>query len=380
MRYQPQGAVRLNRSNPLARGLVFAIVHGTASASGYIGQQKVFQYTAASSTLTSPLGTGVRVNSAPLNAGAYSFGSPISGNSYSLLAVGTATDLSGSSVQNAIDSDDAASARRFQFRIDAGRVNIIPFNTGGGVTGNAIFPTALTAAEAARGFVMGATVSPTEAAAWQNGNKATAAASNTVGLSSSDAIAIGTMLTKVQLWKTGALSMVAGWNRVLSDDEMRSLAANPWQLFDAPEDDDYLVVASTPTNSTGTFAATLAAPSMASAGLLTIPGALSPTLAAPTFAASGIAATPPSGTFSASMPAPVMTSTGVALDAGSFSATMPAPTFAAIGTAAPNVTGTLAFTMPAPTMSAFGFLGAVAPAAPVKPYRWRILRRGFASS
>lgn len=136
----------------------------------------------------------------------------------------------------------------------------------------------------------------------------------------------------------------------------------------------------TPTPVSGTVAVTLLAPTFGASGLQTNVGTLVATLAAPTFAASGIAATPPSGTFAASLSAPVMTSAGLVLDAGQFSATLAAPSMASVGTAAPHATGTLTITMPAPTMNSFGFLGANAPAAPVRPYRWRIMRRGFAPS
>lgn len=83
------------------------------------------------------------------------------------------------------------------------------------------------------------------------------------------------------------------------------------------------------------------------------------------------------GTFAATLDAPTLAATGLAINFATFAATLAAPTMAATGMVGQNATGTLAVTMPAPTFSASGYLGATPPVVPVRPYRWRVMRRDF---
>src|SRR5207244_11666070 len=83
---------------------------------------------------------------------------------------------------------------------------------------------------------MGATLAVSQAgqpaSAWQNGIKI-GSNSTTNAVFSSGSMRVGGRKNGSQGWANGGLAMVAAWNRVLSDDEMRSLAANPWQIFTA---------------------------------------------------------------------------------------------------------------------------------------------------
>jgi hypothetical protein len=225
---QPTQAPQIDWSNPITQGLAFAFVHGAAAMGYCVNGQNYLPYVGATPSPT-PVGMGARSTSTSTRA--YSIGNHgITSTNYSLFAVGTA----GSGVtQSAIDADNS-SPRYFQFRISANKVEFIPFNTSAAVTGQPVIANALTAAELARGFTMGATASPTRTAAFQNGQIATATPSNLIAMSGGTPISIGARSTGVTGWSTGALAMVAAWSRTLSDAEMLSLAANPWQIFKAP--------------------------------------------------------------------------------------------------------------------------------------------------
>lgn len=228
---QPTQAPQIDWSNPITQGLAFAYVHGAAAMGFCVGGQNVANYVAASLVAT-PVGTGAR--SASLTSRAYTIPQHgLTSTNYSLFAVGTATSTT--STQSAIDADNS-SPRYFQFRINAAKLEFIPFSTSVTVTGQPAFPIAMTAAELARGFTMGATASPTRIAAFQNGQIATATPTNLIAPTQSLPLSIGARSggSGTLGWNTGGLSMVAGWSRTLSDAEMLSLAANPWQIFKAP--------------------------------------------------------------------------------------------------------------------------------------------------
>jgi hypothetical protein len=153
-----------------------------------------------------------------------------SGN-YSLFAFGTATSTS--VIQSALDMDNGTT-RYFQFRLSSGKVDFIPFNTGGGATGQATSPVALSLAELSRGFTMGATAGPTRTACFQNGVVTVGGAvSNMVTPGIGVPLRVGARLNTAgaQQWSTGGLLLVIVWKRTLTDAEMQSLADNPWQLF-----------------------------------------------------------------------------------------------------------------------------------------------------
>lgn len=215
-------------------GLVFAYTMGSEAQGwgedGRNGIQYVLTSTGAPvgrpvNTLTGAAGQ-LLSSSSP-----YLFGSPsqssIKSGVYSLFAFGTGP---ASGIQSALDDDDGTN-RRFQFRINAGKVELNPFYSGG--NGNAISPVALSAYDLASGFAMGATVNGTAYAVYQKGAK-TAATMAGAALTPNASINIGARKTgTTQCWLTGGLQVVAMWNRPLTDAEHASLADNPWQLFRA---------------------------------------------------------------------------------------------------------------------------------------------------
>jgi hypothetical protein len=226
---RPTQAPQIDWSNPITQGLAFVLDHGAAATGWGVNGQNVYPYTGA--TLVPTLqGMAAKSNSSTSRAYQIAGNHGLTTTNYSLFAVATAAT---GVTQSAIDADNG-SPRYFQFRITGNKVDFIPFNTSAAVTGQPVMATALTAAELARGFTMGATASPTRTAAFQNGQMATATPSNLIAPATGLPISIGARATGATAWTTGGLVMVAAWSRTLRDDEMQSLAANPWQLF-APQ-------------------------------------------------------------------------------------------------------------------------------------------------
>jgi hypothetical protein len=150
---------------------------------------------------------------------------------YSLFAFGTCTSTG--ATQSALDMDNS-SERYWQFRLNAGKVEFLPFNASmTALTGQVTSPVALTVAEMSRGFTMGATASPTRTACFQNGVITVGAPSSMKTPGIAIPISIGARTTNAQQWGTGALMLVVVWRRTLTDSEMQALADNPWQLFAA---------------------------------------------------------------------------------------------------------------------------------------------------
>lgn len=286
-RNQPQGLIRVNRAHPLFKSLAFAYVAQ--------GNNRFVGYTAPGSigiTDQAPIDSAVRAT--PVGIGKYNktggaFVSNASvaalvSSSYSLFAYGTNATTSGTS--QAIDDDNGGGARNFQFRLNAGKVDLITF--AGGSPFFATQPTALTLAQQASGFTMGASVSPTTIASFQNGNKVQTAVSGSNAPSGTVYIGASKATTS-SMWANGGIALVMGWSRTLTDDEQKSLAANPWQLFDAPSQTQLIGSSSTvPTGTTvtatpGTLAANGLPASVSSA--TSIAGAVA------TLAASGQSAT-----------------------------------------------------------------------------------------
>jgi hypothetical protein len=370
---QPTQAPQIDWSNPITQGLAFAYVHGAAAMGFCVGGQNLANYVAASLVPT-PIGTGAR--SASLTSRAYTIPQHgLTTTNYSLFAVGTATSTT--STQSAIDADNS-SPRYFQFRINAAKVEFIPFSTSVTVTGQPSFPIAMTAAELARGFTMGATASPTRTAAFQNGQIATATPTNLIAPTQSLPLSIGARSggSGTLGWNTGGLAMVAGWSRTLSDAEMLSLAANPWQIFKAPN--RRLLVALATTTDTnvspapGALALTGYAPTIAQSANRSVSpavGALTLTGYAPTITrTANVSVTPGAGSLTLTGYAPTVTRTAnqsVQPGAGGLTLTGYAPLITQGADNAPRVN--VATIMRITTTNSTANLGAVANAvAPIR--------------
>jgi hypothetical protein len=227
---QPWQAQLIDWDNPITRDMVLCMSHAdqaygfAANSTGAVISTAAYTTGAQSN---SPIGTGARAASNIL----YTPPGGINSTSYSLFAVGTAT--SAAITQSAIDMDNGGAGRYYQFRLANGKADFIPFNGSAAVTGQATAPVAMTVAEMSRGFTMGATASPTRTAVFQNGKATAATPSGLVAVGTGFAPTVGARQTASQGWNTGSLSLVAAWNRTLTDAEMQSLADNPWQLFRA---------------------------------------------------------------------------------------------------------------------------------------------------
>jgi hypothetical protein len=234
---QPGEALAIDWSNPLTRDMTVCLMHadqayGFVSAtdgSGFPVTQNNVVYTAGVQANTVQ-GTGGRpIGTTPMYTLAAK--GAIDSPNYSLFAFGTCTSTS--ATQSALDMDNS-SERYWQFRLNAGKVEFLPFNASmTALTGQVTSPVALTVAEMSRGFTMGATASPTRTACFQNGVITVGAPSSMKTPGIGIPICVGARATNAQQWGTGALMLVVVWRRTLADSEMQALADNPWQLFAA---------------------------------------------------------------------------------------------------------------------------------------------------
>lgn len=370
---QPQQAAQIDWSNPITQGLAFAFVHGAVAFGFCVSGQNPIPYAGATQIQT-PLGTAARSTSTSTRA--YVLGNNgISGQNYSLFAVGTATSTA--VTQSAIDSDNGVSQRYVQFRLNNGKVDLIPFSASASVTGQPVFANALTQSELMRGFTMGATVSPTRTAAFQNGQIATATPSNLVSIPAGSNLSIGARITNATGWATGGLGCAYGWSRTLSDAEMQSLAANPWQIFKMPARRLWYATTSA-SDATGALATTLDDTAFAASGQIVAQGAFASTLSGTAFTASGTVGNAPVGTIASTLADASMTFTGSVTNTGvlantldgasiaasgivtnrsTFVSTLDGSTFAASGAVNANASGALASTLDGATFAAGGYVG-----------------------
>ena len=225
---QPQGAARVDWGNPIARGLEFV---GVGTRGGLLLAKGGPQSVAVAPSRAGRSGVGPYVSSPGGTTPICQTGATgVTGSDYSLFAFGTLP--SAATVRAAIDDDlDTGSPRCFQFRVNAGKVELITFNTGG----TPYFATGatLTAAQLAAGVAMAAVVAGNQIASFANGRKTSATASGTQRVPTGNFYVGQHKGTGANGWD-GELVLVGTWSRALSDAEVASLSANPWQLF-APE-------------------------------------------------------------------------------------------------------------------------------------------------
>jgi hypothetical protein len=376
---QPQHAVQIDWSNPITRGLAFAFIHGVIAFGFCTSGQNAIPYVGAVATPT-PIGLGAKSTSTSNRA--YSLGNHgIAGTNYSLFAVGTAT--SNAVTQSAIDSDNGTTQRYVQFRLNNGKVDLIPFNTSAAVTGQPVFANALTSAEMARGFTMGAAVSATRAAAFQNAQVATATPSGLASIPAGSNLSIGARITGVTGWATGGLSCAYGWNATKADADMLSLAENPWQIWKFPARRLWYSTTSA-SDATGSLAATLDGVSFSMSGEVVNVGAFASTLGGAFFVVSGTVGNAPSGaiastlagasiaaagnitttgSLASTLEGASMSASGITTSRGALASALDGANLAASGAVTSNATGALASTLDDTELAAGGYVG-TPPAAP----------------
>jgi hypothetical protein len=227
MRYQPQGRVRIDRSHPLARGLVFAWVpasepllrsgnparSATPSGAGIVtdGSAYLYQNAAPGFSLDECSLTAILTPANFDQSSVYAVGCGSSSNSTPLFLLG-----------------QGATARQLAFRTrDSGNADVVTAATSSAWQNQA---TALVSGT--RSLTSGRQRLYLQGAELANSTVSAAAAT------SFDRLAIGGLLrSSFALGFSGTTSLVLVHNRALSAAEQMALASNPWQVFAAPEPD-----------------------------------------------------------------------------------------------------------------------------------------------
>lgn len=233
LRQQPRGYSRIDRTNPITRGLAFfqtgafdgpfANVNNALVMPFGVGQGRC--YVAASNQYL--LATDDKVKSGPLTLFALARPNSLLNNK-ALISIGASTnDRTGLYTAN-------------------GRIAM--FSGAPSANGQAISGSNL--ASGTTYALAGRVMAPNSRDVWVDGVQV-GTNSNSVSPAAANRIAIGAF------WANGGpasgqnydgvIHLVLVWNRALSDDEMRSLAANPWQVFEGLgelEDQDFGAVES----------------------------------------------------------------------------------------------------------------------------------------
>lgn len=141
--------------------------------------------------------------------------------------------------RSAIDQDwgPGGAVRHWQFRVNnANKVEFLALNAlGNTVVSSATASAAVTTAQANTGFAMAATSNPAGAAVWCDGVKTAGAAPSGTPNTSTDETGIGANFSPgggvSTQYLNGTLYLFYAWARVLRDDEIKSVVAQPWQLL-----------------------------------------------------------------------------------------------------------------------------------------------------
>lgn len=262
-RNQPQGLVRLNRSNPLARNLQLAMVPQAS------------------------LQTDANGGKFAVDVGAYALGVGVDGRTLtgamrltSSKNVNANTPFTVFLVANGPPDVGvlkvAASIGNFWFGTSSGNWTI----------SNSSVDTGFAPAAIGERAVVAARLTAAEFAGFKNGVKG---ASRTTDFPTSAGVPF-----QVKDYSGGGFAFLGDialalyYNRALSDAEIAAVSANPWQLFDAPSKTQFPIVAAA-TGVSGGITWTEAADSTAAAGTVTVSGTAAWTEAADTVAIAGAA-------------------------------------------------------------------------------------------
>lgn len=382
MRYQPQGRARLDQSNPLVRGLVFASVAGGADLiSGVLPVRMGAASTSAfeqGKTLYTP-GTTSDGWYWPLPAG------------HPLYTIGTqdtifvlAKRIAGASFNNllGVPYRSGSWATPFYAWGLSGQSNnttgAYTLATSGSARISAISVAGLFQDGVTRAY--GATRSGTRIRFYNDKNQygadATITAASPDWANKQPLVLFNRSNSAPGEGMSAHAGLVLVWSRELTPDEWASIAQNPWQLFADPYEDDEIAGASAPTPPDGSIVSSLLGVSLNAQMLARNTGAFSSMLSSTVLSSSGAVAAQPSGTLSGALASVTMAASGGVLDRGQIAATLMGASMAGSGTVASNSSG--AFASQLSGVSAFFSDGQNNSAqGATRPYRWRILRRGF---
>lgn len=355
MRYQPQGLQRINRSSPLSRGLIQAF-------SGYR------QYDAAALKpyipIVAPKAVAEGVEFSMVNASLMRLASPAEKtNSFTLAILVKALGDSSAYAAIAGVTYDSAGNPPYGDQFDRGgngRSLRFAYNCNGNAA--AIGETAgINVSSTAFEWVIGTFTSGAQVLYKNLTQIASAADVGNPSYTATSQVNIGPT-TNDGRNPNLIVKAVMRWNRVLSQSEMAALAANPWQIWEAPEDEDLALASATNTQinpGVGSISVAGFSPTVTS----TANQAVAPASGTVTFAGYAPAVTqssattvnPSAGSLAISGYSPVVSRTVsqfVAPSSGSISISGYAPTVAQIpvGTIAPQA-GSFAITGYAPAVS-----------------------------
>lgn len=125
----------------------------------------------------------------------------------------------------------------------------------------------------------------------------------------------------------------------------------------------------------GALSSTTGDVGMSSSGAVIVSGVLASALDNAGMAAGGTVGNSPSGALASQLSGASMSGAGAVLNRGAFSSALAGAEMSAAGTVALKPSGALASTLAGASMFAAGYLGDEPPANPVRPYRWRVMRR-----
>lgn len=220
---QPQGSVQINWGNPVSRGLSLLTMPGSRfqniiGSVGFGGDRPSVVVGNGGIGAVAPSGTTYPTVTLPTSLG----------QAYTVFAFGNITTVG---TQGSPIDDDDGSTRGFLFRINAtGGPDFIPFTSGNipAVVSGADF----SAAQLAAGVSIAGTVDAAgNVAVWGNGTKTTGSLGGSPRPPSTTLALLNRKVGGTQIPTTRPVYLCAAWSRVLSDAEIASISANPWQLF-----------------------------------------------------------------------------------------------------------------------------------------------------
>lgn len=348
MRYsQPQSlSAQIDWSNPITRGLVFAFIPGLGDATRFNKPASVYATTA------SRFGK----QTLPLNAAPFpEFGvRKIIGTPFSAVIVGTFATAA--SFTAPILSQFGGNGG-WKFGVNSS--GNIGYTHYGVADYNTTVP--ISGFTGSIGMTGGAS---TSARFFKGGEFREALAVGGISaVGSAGNYSIGSRAASSDALSPSTVACVLYFERALTDAEHASLAANPWQVFEAPQPIYLYQTASGSTGITGNLAVTLGSSTLAATGAAAVDGSLARTLGAATVASTGAVAA--SGSLVSTLGALSLSGAGTVEIAGSSAITLSPATVTASGTVGDaGINGSLNQTLGATAATSSGTVSIAGSATP----------------
>ena len=233
MRYQPQGRVRIDSSNPISKGLISVIV-GSHSHDVATGQRIADSFRAGNTSNRSITPSGFGIDGQRGQAK-----SLLSGNdtiySGSMFVIAITDNISAEQIIAEIGGNSSFAEQQRGIRLNGGRVGTYSRNLF-----EVVSPSGYTHPRNAP-IVIGTTYTGAATTLYLDG--VLVSAGNTASRNGpASMFNVGGILGQTsQYFLRGSIPVAFAWNRELSAEEMRSLSANPWQMFLSSVEDDDIV-------------------------------------------------------------------------------------------------------------------------------------------